>query len=84
MLPWLQESLGHVSLHDDRLGQSLDGLVAANLHDVCGAIVRDALEVYATPTPRPLAKGCPALPPPSCWRRGIDQRPLAPGTARGP
>jgi hypothetical protein len=57
MLPWLQDCLEHESLYDNRPGQSLDALVAAHRHDVCGAIVRNALEVYATPTPRPLALG---------------------------
>ena len=47
MLPLLQPGLTRTSLHDDRLGQSLDGLFAVNLNRVFGAIALQALEVYA-------------------------------------
>lgn len=50
MLPLLQEGLGRISLHDYRLGQSLDALFAANLNRVFGALALKALEVYAIPT----------------------------------
>ena len=46
-----QPGLTRASLHDDRLGQSLDGLFAANLNRVFGAIALNALEVYALSTP---------------------------------
>ena len=51
MLPLLQPGLKRISLHDDRLGQILDALCAANLNRVCGAIALTALEVYAIATP---------------------------------
>lgn len=51
MFPLLQPGLTRTSLHDDRLGQMLDGLFAANLNRVFGAIALNALEVYAVPTP---------------------------------
>jgi transposase len=38
-------------VHDDRLGQILDALFAANLNRVFGAVALKALEVYAIPTP---------------------------------
>jgi hypothetical protein len=51
MLPLLQDNLGRASLHDDRLGQMLDALFAANLNRVFGAIALNALEVYALSAP---------------------------------
>jgi hypothetical protein len=51
MLPLLQPGLTRTSLHDYRLGQILDGLVAVNLNRVFGAIALQALEVYAVSTP---------------------------------
>jgi hypothetical protein len=51
MLPLLQPGLRRTSLHDDRLGQLLDGLFAVNLNRVFGAIALQALEVYALSTP---------------------------------
>ena len=51
MLPRLPPGLKRTALHDDRLGQSLDTLFAAHLHQVCGAVALRALEVYAVPTP---------------------------------
>ena len=51
MVPLLQPGLTRASLHDYRLGQSLDTLFAAHLNRVFGAIARNALEVYAVPTP---------------------------------
>jgi Domain of unknown function (DUF4277) len=51
MVPLLQPGLTCAALHDDRLGQSLDTLFAANLNRVFGAIARNALEVYAVPPP---------------------------------
>ena len=45
MLPLLQPGLTRTSLHDSRLGQILDGLFAANLHRVFGAIALHTLEV---------------------------------------
>src|SRR6516225_7636042 len=51
MLPLLQPGLTRISLHDDRLGQILDALFAANLNHVFGAIALNALEVYAIATP---------------------------------
>jgi transposase len=50
MLPLLQEGLTRTSLHDYRLGQILDGLFAANLNRLFGAIALQALDVYAIPT----------------------------------
>jgi Domain of unknown function (DUF4277) len=49
--PLLQPGLARASLHDDRLGQLLDALVAAPLTRVCGALALHALEVYARSTP---------------------------------
>jgi transposase len=51
MLPLLQPGLTRTSLHDYRLGQILDGLFAANLNRLFGAIALNALEVYAISTP---------------------------------
>jgi hypothetical protein len=45
MLALLQPGLGQASLHDYRLGQMLDALVAANLHRVCGAVALQALDI---------------------------------------
>jgi hypothetical protein len=58
MLPLLQEGLGRVSLNDDRLGQILDALFAAQLNRVFGAIALNALDVYAI------------APPGSRWKHG--------------
>jgi transposase len=51
MVRLLQPGLTRASLHDYRLGQILDGLFAANLNRVFGAIALNALEVYALSTP---------------------------------
>jgi hypothetical protein len=51
MLPLLQPGLTRTSLHDDRRGQILDTLCAANLHRVCGAIALHALAVSAISPP---------------------------------
>ena len=51
MLPLLQDGLRRASLNDDRLGQLLEALFAAQLHRVFGAIALNALEVYALSTP---------------------------------
>jgi hypothetical protein len=51
MLPLLQPGLLSTALNDDRLGQILDALFAANLNRVFGAMALKALEVYAIPTP---------------------------------
>src|SRR5262249_40611739 len=51
MLPWLQDGLRRASLNDDRLGQRLDALFAAQRTPVFGAIALPALEVYALSTP---------------------------------
>lgn len=51
MLPLLQPGVTRASLHDYRLGQSLDALFAAHLNRVFGAIALHALEVYALSTP---------------------------------
>jgi hypothetical protein len=45
MLPLLQPGLKWTALHDYRLGQILDTLFAANLHQVFGAVALRALEV---------------------------------------
>jgi transposase len=50
MVALLQPGLTRVSLHDDRLGQILEALFAANLHRVLGAIALHAREVYAMAT----------------------------------
>src|SRR5919109_3284362 len=44
-LPWLHEGLERASLHDDRLGQLLAALVAAQRTRVCGASALNALAV---------------------------------------
>src|SRR5262244_3651915 len=51
MVPLLQPGLTRASLHDDRLGQILEALFAAQLNGVFGAIALNALEVYALSTP---------------------------------
>src|SRR5918992_4161217 len=51
MLPLLQPGLAPHSLHDTRLGQTLDALFAANLNQVFSAIALRALEVYHVQTP---------------------------------
>src|SRR5262250_952936 len=51
MLPLLQAGLRRASLHDERLGQMLEALFAAQLNRVFGAIALNALEVYALSTP---------------------------------
>jgi len=51
LLPLLQPGLARAALHDDRLGQILEALFAANLNRVFGAIALKALEVYAIATP---------------------------------
>jgi transposase len=50
-LELLQSGLTRASLHDYRLGRILDALFAANLNKVLSALARQALEVYAIPTP---------------------------------
>ena len=49
--PLLQPGLKRASLHDYRLGQLLEALLAAPLNRVFGAIALNALEVYALSTP---------------------------------
>ena len=44
MVPLLQPGLTRASLHDDRLGQILDALLAAHLNRVFGTIAFNALE----------------------------------------
>jgi len=51
MLDLLQPEISRASLHDYRLGHSLDALFAAKLNKVFGAIALKALAVYAIPTP---------------------------------
>lgn len=51
MLPLLQPGLEPCSLHDTRLGQTLDALFDANLHQVFSAIALRALETYQVETP---------------------------------
>jgi transposase len=51
MGPLLQPGLTRASLHEDRLGQSLEALFAAHLNRVCGAIALHALAVSALSTP---------------------------------
>ena len=50
-LSLLQAGLRRDSLNDDRLGQILDALFAANLHRVLSALALKALAIYAIPTP---------------------------------
>jgi len=45
MFPLLQPGRTRASLHDDRLGQLLDTLLAAHLNRVLGAIALHALDV---------------------------------------
>jgi transposase len=51
MLPLLQPGLELHSLHDTRLGQTLDALFDANLHQVFSALALRALETYQVETP---------------------------------
>src|SRR5215471_15499953 len=51
MVPLLQPGLTRASLHDYRLGQSLEALFAAHLNRVFGAIALNALDVYTISTP---------------------------------
>ena len=51
MLPLLQAGLTRTSLHDDRLGQSLEALFAAPLNRGLGAIALNALELDAISPP---------------------------------
>jgi Domain of unknown function (DUF4277) len=51
LFPVLQPGLTRTALHEYRLGQLLDGLLAAHRHRVLGAIALKALEVYALSTP---------------------------------
>lgn len=51
MLPLLQPGLSPESLHDSRLGQTLDALYDANLHTVFSAIALRALDIYRIGTP---------------------------------
>jgi transposase len=51
MLPLLQDGLKRASLNDYRLGQILEALFAAQLNRVFGAIVLNALDIYALSTP---------------------------------
>ena len=51
MLPLLQPGLEAQSLHDSRLGQTLDALYDANLHTVFSAIALRALDIYRVTTP---------------------------------
>jgi hypothetical protein len=46
-----QPAFTRAALNDDRLGPSLDALLAANLNNVCSVLALQALEVYAIPTP---------------------------------
>jgi transposase InsO family protein len=47
----LPPGLTWASRTDDRLGPLLEALFAAKLNRVLGAVARQALEVYAIPTP---------------------------------
>jgi transposase len=51
MLALLQPGLEPQSLHDSRLGQTLDALYNANLHTVFSAIALQALDIYRISTP---------------------------------
>ena len=51
MVPLLQPGLTRASLHDDRLGQILEALFAAQLNRVFGVIALHALEVSTMATP---------------------------------
>ena len=50
MFPLLQPGLTRASLHDYRLGQSLEALFAAHLNRVFSAIALNAFDVYAIST----------------------------------
>jgi transposase len=50
MLPLLQPGLELQSLHDSRLGQTLDALYDANLHTVFSAMALRALDIYRVET----------------------------------
>jgi len=51
MLPLLQPGLAPESLHDSRLGQTLDALYDANLDTVFSAIALRALDIYRIRSP---------------------------------
>jgi transposase len=51
MLPLLQPGLGPQSLHDSRLGPTLDALYDANLHTIFSAIALRTLDLYQVDTP---------------------------------
>ena len=51
MLPLLQPGLAPQSLHDSRLGQTLDALYDASLHTVFSAMALRALDIYQIGTP---------------------------------
>ena len=51
MIPLLQPGLTRASLHDDRLGQSLEALFAVPLNRVFGALALHALEVSTMAPP---------------------------------
>ena len=51
MLALLQSGLAPESLHDSRLGQTLDALYDAHLHTVFSAIALRALDIYRVETP---------------------------------
>ena len=51
MFPLLQPGLDVTSVHATRLGHMLDALLAANLHQVFGAMALKALATYAISTP---------------------------------
>ena len=51
MLPLLQPGLAPESLHDSRLGQTLDALYDANLHTLFSAMALRALDIYRIGTP---------------------------------
>jgi hypothetical protein len=51
MLPLLQDGLERASLNDDRLGQILEALCAAQLTRVFGAIALNALDIYTISPP---------------------------------
>lgn len=51
MLPLLQPGLAPESLHDGRLGQTLDALYEANLNTVFSAMALRALDIYRVETP---------------------------------
>jgi hypothetical protein len=51
LIAWLQPGRTRASLHDDRLGPRRDALLAAHRTPGLRAVARDALAVYAMPTP---------------------------------